>query len=82
MSALTAIEATKQQIYQVIEQLPEERLTELLHFLEQISKGAESGSEPATAPIYQIHYEAISTGVTDLADQHDHYLYKLNKRDA
>ncbi len=75
-------EVTRQQIYQTIENLPEERLPDLLHFLEGLLESTDSLSAAGPAPIYQIHCEAISTGVSDLAHQHDHYLYGLDKRDA
>ncbi len=69
----------KKQIYQAIEALPEEHLPELLRFLEAMIKTAEDAH---VAPLYRVHCEAISTGVPDLAHQHDHYLYGLEKRGA
>ena len=34
------------------------------------------------SPLYVLHESAVSTGVRDLADQHDHYLYGSVKRDG
>jgi len=77
---MTIQEVSREQIYKAIEALPEECLPELLRFLESL-KVWETG--PAdVAPLYQVHRHAISTGISDLAHQHDHYLYGLEKRDA
>lgn len=64
--------------------LPEEQLDQvlrLLHDLEQ--KRSEGSSAPeAVVPLYRVHSAAVRTGIPDLAQQHDHYLYGLDKRDA
>jgi hypothetical protein len=39
-------------------------------------------TQKPVAPIYQAHGYAVATGVRDLADQHEHYLYGQEKRDA
>jgi hypothetical protein len=65
----------KEQIYQLIESLPAERLPDLLRFLAQFSRRTEAETLAEAAPIYQIHQHAVDTGVSDLAAQHDHYLY-------
>jgi hypothetical protein len=70
----------KEQIYQLIESLPAERLPDLLYFLDKLLQHAQS--EAVTAPIYQIHQHAVDTGVSDLAAQHDHYLYGTSDPDA
>ena len=57
--------ATRQEIQQAIERLPEDHRP----------------APTSTAPIYQVHRQAIATGVPDLAHQHDHYLYGLEKGD-
>ena len=48
---------------------------QLWEFMQQLVQ------EPV-APIYRIHEQAITTGIKDLASQHDHYLYGLEKHDA
>jgi hypothetical protein len=50
----------------------------LLRFLKYLTQPTKS-SPP---PIYQIHENAVDTGITDLAAQHDHYLYGVGKDDA
>ena len=72
----------KQQIYQLVESLPGERLPDLLRFLKQLLQVTESKDTADTAPIFQIHHHAIDTGIPDLAAQHDHYLYGTDKNDA
>lgn len=42
-------------------------------------KKAVALDEPA-APLYSIHKTAVKTGMSDLAHQHDHYLYHVEKR--
>ena len=74
---------TKEQIYQMIERLPGERLPELLRLLGQFSHPAKLDS-PADAiipPIYRVSQYAVDTGIPDLAAQHDHYLYGTEKHD-
>lgn len=72
----------KQQIYQIIESLPVERLPDLLRFLKYLMKPIKSNSSPTPSPIYQMHQHAIDTGIPDLAAQHDHYLYGVSKDNA
>lgn len=74
---------TKQQIYQMIELLPGERLPDLLRLLRQFSQPAKSDSSLGAdvSPIYQIAEHAVDTGIADLAAQHDHYLYGVSKID-
>jgi hypothetical protein len=66
---------TKTQIHQAINRLRPDQLAQLWEYVQWLT------SEPV-APLYHIHEQAIATGVTDLADQHDHYLYGHDKRNA
>jgi hypothetical protein len=59
---------TRDQIHQVIDRLRPEQLERLWEYVEQLA-------EEPVAPLYNVHEYAISTGLSDLADQHDHYLY-------
>lgn len=72
----------KQQIYQIIESLPVERLPDLLRFLNYLMQPVKSSPPPDSPPIYQIHQHAVDTGIANLAAQHDHYLYGVSKDDA
>ncbi|HEY3290325.1 MAG TPA: hypothetical protein VGK87_09375 [Anaerolineae bacterium] len=33
------------------------------------------------ASLYHLHEHAIDTGISDLAEQHDHYIYGVSKHD-
>jgi hypothetical protein len=72
----------KQQIYQMIESLPVERLLDLLRFLKYLRQPVKSSPPSSLPPIYQIHQHAVDAGIPDLAAQHDHYLYGVSKGDA
>ncbi len=72
----------KNQIYQIIDSLPIERLPDLLRLLRQFLKPIKSETTANEAPIYQIHHHAVDTGIPDLAAQHDHYLYETSKNDS
>ena len=71
----------KQQIYQLIEMLPVERLPELQRFLKSLVSSDDITSPDQPAPIYQFHDHAVDTGISDLAANHDHYLYGVSKED-
>lgn len=36
-------------------------------------------NRPSTAPIYKVHEYAIDTGITDLAENIDYYLYGIRR---
>ena len=74
---MTTSSPPKRLIYETIERLPAEQLRRLWMFLEQLT-----GEEKEMIPLYQIHHKAIVTGISDLAHQHDHYLYGQEKRDG
>ena len=58
---------TKTQIHQTIEQLHPDQLAQLWEYVKRLTQ------EPVS-PLYHIHEQAVATGVTDLANQHDYYL--------
>jgi hypothetical protein len=66
---------TKDQLLEVIEHLRPDQLAQVWEYVTQLA-------EQPTAPIYQIHEKAAATGVKDLAQQHDHYLYGQDKHDV
>jgi len=65
----------KTQIYQAIDRLRPDQLACLWEYVQRLIQ------EPV-APLYHVHEQAIATGVADLAEQHDHYLYGQDKHDA
>ena len=64
---------TKGQVVAAIERLQPEQLAELWEVIS-------AWLDTAPSPLYRIHESAIATGVTDLANQHDHYLYGTDER--
>lgn len=78
---MTTTTSIKQQIYQLIESLPVEQLPEVLDFVTDLTSMKVEPPAPI-APIYHIHHYAVDTGISDLAAQHDHYLYGVDKNDA
>jgi hypothetical protein len=78
-------ELSVDELCDTIRGLPDEqldRVLRLLHDLEQEKRSEGSSAGEAVAPLYRVHSSAVRTGIRDLAQQHDHYLYGLDKRDA
>lgn len=78
MSADTGL---KQQIHQIIETLAVDKLPELLRFLNSLLRKEPDNRPETPVPIYQAHQHAVETGISDLAAQHDHYLYGVGQED-
>ena len=73
------------EICDTLRALPEAQLDQVLRFLhdlEQVRKPGNSSADEPVAPLYRAHAAAVRTGIPDLAHQHDHYLYGLDKCDA
>ncbi len=66
---MNAAPSLKEQIEQALDHLSAEQLAQLWEYIEQL----ENGTLP---PLYTLHREAIDTGVKDLAEHHDDYLYQ------
>jgi hypothetical protein len=66
----------KTQIYRALDGLNSEQLGQLWEYIQQLTQ------QQPVAPLYRIHEQALGTGIKDLANQHDHYLYGSDKRDA
>lgn len=79
-----SVELTVDEICDTLRELPEDQLAQVLRFLRDLeqAKKPESSADEPLAPLYRVHTAAIRTGIHDLAHQHDHYLYGLDKRDA
>jgi hypothetical protein len=78
-------EPTVDELCDTLRALPEDKLEQVLRFLqdlEQASKLGPSSPDEPVAPLYRVHTAAVRTGIRDLAHHHDHYLYGLDKRDA
>ena len=66
---------TKAEIRRAIERLRPDQLARLWQFLQRLG-------QETKAPVYRIHEHAISTGISDLAERHDDYLYGQKEPDA
>lgn len=78
-------ELSVDEICDTIQALPEDQLDRVLRFLhdlEQARKSDNSSADEPVAPLYRAHTAAVRTGISDLAHQHDHYLYGLDERDV
>ena len=60
----------KTQIHEAVDRLDAEQLAQLWECIQQLT-------QQTAVPLYHIHEQAVSTGIKDLANQHDHYLYGL-----
>jgi hypothetical protein len=72
-----------EEICETLRTLPREQLDEVLRYVQDLElEGKTEGSQEPIAPLYGIHALAVNTGISDLAHQHDHYLYGTEKEDA
>ena len=76
---------TVDEICDTLRALPEDQLDRVLRFLHDLEQARRPDSLPVDEPVallYRAHTAAVRTGIPDLAHQHDHYLYGIDKRDA
>jgi hypothetical protein len=69
-------------VYADLESLAEEEQTEPSELIGRLVRAArrEYRGEPTTRAFRKILERATDLGVTDLAEQHDHYLYGTEKK--
>lgn len=79
---------TRQQVLELVEQLPDQQLTLVADFIHSLmlpleadfdSQDEEDLSKEQIDLLDLLNY-SVDTGITDLARNHDHYLYGLPKR--
>ena len=71
-----------EKICERIHNLPDEQLDKVLRFVQDLEEtSAPEAVDEEIAPLYRVHAVAVRTGISDLAYQHDHYLYGVEKRD-
>jgi hypothetical protein len=82
MSSETVILKLPASIYADLQSLAENEQTEPSEMVARLVKAArcERQAEPATRAFRRILERATDLGVTDLAEQHDHYLYGVDKK--
>lgn len=73
---MTAVVPPRSEIHKAIDQLRPEQLAQLWEFIELLMAKTDE------APLYRIHEHAVATGIRDLADQHDRYLYGVERRNG
>ena len=74
-----------QQLYEEIEALPldaQEKILKMVHFLktEILTPVKSKPRKKAKTSLADLDVLAVDTGISDLAAQHDHYLYGSPKR--
>jgi hypothetical protein len=69
-------------VYADLESLAENEQTEPSDMIARLVKAArgEHRAEPPTRAFRKILERATDLGITDLAEQHDHYLYGVGKK--
>ena len=75
----------QQQLYHEIETLPldaQEKILKMVHFLktEILAPVKSKPKKKQLATLADLDSMAVETGISDLATQHDHYLYGMPKR--
>lgn len=75
----------QQQLYHEIETLPldaQEKILKMVHFLktEILTPVKIKPRKKQSATLADLDSMAVETGISDLATQHDHYLYGMPKR--
>jgi len=71
---MNASQPVKSLIEQSLDDLSPEQLAQLWECLKRLK------DQPVSA-LYRLHEKAIDTGITDLAEHHDAYLYGPERRD-
>lgn len=79
---------TRQQVLELVEQLPDQQLTLVADFIQALMLPLdleshwedEEGLSLEQMELLDLLNYSVDTGITDLARNHDHYLYGLPKR--
>jgi hypothetical protein len=70
-------------LYIRLDKLAKQERTDLVELLDRLAASAmdsQTRGEPSTTAFERILDRATDLGVSDLAEQHDHYLYGTEKR--
>ncbi|MBM4136924.1 MAG: hypothetical protein FJ241_08865 [Nitrospira sp.] len=76
----------EKKIVEELKELPEEDYPKILEFVHYLKKGILSekkkrkGGKKKRDPLLLVDEFAVDTGIPDLAEQHDHYLYGVPKK--
>ena len=82
MSSNSVVVELPASVYADLESLAEKEQTEPSEMVARLVQAAsfERQTEPTTRAFRKILERATDLGVTDLAEQHDHYLYGTDKK--
>lgn len=74
----------REEIVKELQDIPEEDMPKLLEIIHYLKKGMMAGKKKIKAkkgrdPLLDIKDIAVETGIKDLAEHHDHYLYGVSK---
>ncbi|OQZ00940.1 MAG: hypothetical protein B6D35_04965 [Candidatus Brocadia sp. UTAMX2] len=74
----------KDEIIKELQDVLDEDIPELLEVIKNLKAGKKKGKKRAIAkkekvPLWDLKNIAIETGIEDLAEHHDHYLYGVTK---
>ncbi len=74
----------KDEIIKELQDIPDEdmpKLLEIIHYLKEGMKGSRKKVKVKKGkdPLFDLRKIAVETGIKDLAEHHDHYLYGVSK---
>jgi hypothetical protein len=74
----------REEIVRELQDMPEENMPKLLEIIHYLKTGIMSGKKKIKAekgrdPLLDLKNIAVETGISDLAEHHDHYLYGASK---
>lgn len=74
----------KEEIVKELQDIPEEDMPKILEIIHYLKTGMMAGKKKSKAkkgrdPLLDLKSIAVETGIKDLAEHHDHYLYGVSK---
>lgn len=73
----------REEIIKELQDIPEEEMPKILEIIHYLKTGIMAGKKAKTKkgrdPLLDLKNIAVETGIRDLAEHHDHYLYGVPK---
>ena len=74
----------KNQLIKELQDIPEEDLPKMLEIVQYLKSGMKKSKKRVEVkqgkdPLFDLGSVAVETGIKDLAENHDHYLYGVSK---
>ena len=74
----------KDEIIKELQDIPDEDIPKLLEIIHYLKTGMKESRKKVKVkkgkdPLFDLRKVAVETGITDLAEHHDHYLYGVSK---